>query len=52
MSSSTFSDLSHVVADLLDAEQPGPQPGQRSLVEAADGDLLDPEDPERTVDLI
>ncbi len=28
MSSSTFSDFAHVVADLLDAEQPAPQPAQ------------------------
>ncbi len=41
--------LADVVADLLDTEQPGPQTGERSLVETTDGDLLEAEDAEGTI---
>ena len=36
--------LADVVTHLLDTEETGPQIGQRSLVETADGDLLEAED--------
>ena len=38
--------LADVVAHLVDAEQTGPEAGQRTLVESADRDLLEPQHPE------